>query len=648
MQGNSVTSRGGHTQGCLYTHSPYALCTVQDDATGNDCSSQDASTHARALGDSALHNIAPQSSSLCVPCAETSISHTHPTPTTPRFKPSSVPRVQVRQRRNEHSVRSQRPSSLNSATLLSSPLIDASITTDFAPQLSKGGCATPAPMQSSGGTCVTPTRFSGPYCGNSKNNEQKNFSFSGNYANTTSAHRTDNTWHANTFSSNPQVQNGSALEGSLPDMQQGYNPRVFPERQRSQSISSSTEPVAEDSKTVEQSVRRMNSNSYGRYTPSHRISRNMCRPVGSVSSSVVGGAHVSTPVSANGHGVGGSNGHYPLNSSVGFCDKESPLSSQAQSHKVPYHSSSNGNYRQLPSYVASQTLLGSNSTANNVSGNTNNASMAFSSQNSAPACGANPPANSSNSMPSSEPAHFLSEMHIGDVVYGSKRKTNYSLNHSNGNKHNDISSSDLYDQHHEGYARYSQIQTDDSGSVSSQTCSSMSSIRDNLPLCPKDHECTLVNNHKHQRQFVHTCRLFPCYHGHVKRHAKIFRHVEGQLAQQEGVHSNRITSQALTSVNFSSISPEAPNAYRIYVSHGSKMYEIFGDWNSVKVHTFKRYLHQVYHIAPHAQILVLMKTKKIMDDDISSVKSYGVEVDSVVQLQLDTEPDTFANLLDEL
>ncbi|KEG14808.1 hypothetical protein DQ04_00301180 [Trypanosoma grayi] len=175
--------------------------------------------------------------------------------------------------------------------------------------------------------------------------------------------------------------------------------------------------------------------------------------------------------------------------------------------------------------------------------------------------------------------------------------------------------------------------------------SSTSSIREDLALCPNDGLCTLINDRKHQRKFAHTCRLFPCYHGHVARHGKLFRHAEGQIAQTEGLSSGngvrkRLPAEALASVNFSSISPEAPNAYRIIVSHGEKSYEIFGDWQNVRVHTFKRYLHQVYKIPPTSQVLVRAEGKVLLDDDIESVSRYGVQPDTVITLKRkeDDEP----------
>ncbi|CBZ25492.1 conserved hypothetical protein [Leishmania mexicana MHOM/GT/2001/U1103] len=182
---------------------------------------------------------------------------------------------------------------------------------------------------------------------------------------------------------------------------------------------------------------------------------------------------------------------------------------------------------------------------------------------------------------------------------------------------------------------------DEMMSLSSKSSSSANSIRDDLPLCPNDDACTLINDRKHQKKFAHTCRLLPCYHGHVARHAKLFRHSSGQVSLPEGVSANmKVSTHALASVNFSTISPEAPNAYRIYVSHGNKSYEIFGDWASVKVHTFKRYLHQVYRIAPSAQILSVVKTGRVMDDDINTVKGFGIEEDSVVQLHSNIEDAT--------
>uniref|UniRef100_A0A146LZB6 Ubiquitin-like domain-containing protein n=1 Tax=Lygus hesperus TaxID=30085 RepID=A0A146LZB6_LYGHE len=184
--------------------------------------------------------------------------------------------------------------------------------------------------------------------------------------------------------------------------------------------------------------------------------------------------------------------------------------------------------------------------------------------------------------------------------------------------------------------------------MSSKSCSNASSVRDNLPMCSKDEECPLINDRRHQRQFAHTCRLFPCYHGHIVRHAKLFRHKEGQISQHEGMSYGKVSTHAISSVNFSSISPDAPNAYRIYVTHGEKSYEIFGDWTNVRIHTFKRYLHQVYHIRPEAQVLILTATGKVIDDEISSVKECGIEVDCEVQLKLDIDMDEPKLKIDEL
>lgn len=181
----------------------------------------------------------------------------------------------------------------------------------------------------------------------------------------------------------------------------------------------------------------------------------------------------------------------------------------------------------------------------------------------------------------------------------------------------------------------------ESSNSSLKSCSSASSVRDDLPLCANDDACALINDRKHQRKCAHTCRLFPCYHGHIVRHAKLFRHIPGQISKPEGINTTKMSTHALASVNFNTISPEAPNAYRIYVSHGLKSYEIFGDWSSVKVHTFKRYLHQVYCIPPTAQQLAVLKTGKVMSDDLSSVKSYDIDEDAVIELRselLSTNP----------
>ncbi|ORC87713.1 uncharacterized protein TM35_000201220 [Trypanosoma theileri] len=174
--------------------------------------------------------------------------------------------------------------------------------------------------------------------------------------------------------------------------------------------------------------------------------------------------------------------------------------------------------------------------------------------------------------------------------------------------------------------------------------SSASSIRDDLELCPDDGLCTLINDRKHQRKYAHTCRLFPCYHGHVVRHAKLFRHAPGQIAQAEGLSSDKgkrkkFPAEALASVNFSSISPEASNAYRVIVSHGDKSYEIFGDWQSVRVHTFKRYLHQVFKIPPASQVLVRVEGAVQLDNELQCVSQYDVRPDTVITLRRKEDDD---------
>ncbi|RNE98517.1 hypothetical protein TraAM80_08714 [Trypanosoma rangeli] len=175
--------------------------------------------------------------------------------------------------------------------------------------------------------------------------------------------------------------------------------------------------------------------------------------------------------------------------------------------------------------------------------------------------------------------------------------------------------------------------------------SSTSTVRDDLALCPKDDLCTQINDRKHQRKYAHTCRLFPCYHGHVARHGKLFRHAPGQIAQGDALTAVKGTpktfpAEALVSVNFSSISPQANNAYRIIVSHGDQSYEIFGDWQNVRVHTFKRYLHQVYKIPPTSQVLVRVDGGLLLDDDLEPVRRYGVMPGTVIALKRKGDEDT--------
>jgi len=211
---------------------------------------------------------------------------------------------------------------------------------------------------------------------------------------------------------------------------------------------------------------------------------------------------------------------------------------------------------------------------------------------------------------------------------------------------------------------YSSSATEDRESLVSG--SSSSSIRDDLPLCENDQGCTLINDKRHQRQFAHTCRLVPCFHAHVKRHAKLFRHAPGQMigtvapevtlppgiamasttsagsrGQQGGSRSGKQSQRAtlaLASVNFSHISPDAPNAIPVTVTAKDKCYEIFGDWTQVKLHTFKRYLHQCFKVLPVNQKLFLEGAP--MDDDLRSVSAYGVVSRSVIVLrEADDEDD---------
>lgn len=168
--------------------------------------------------------------------------------------------------------------------------------------------------------------------------------------------------------------------------------------------------------------------------------------------------------------------------------------------------------------------------------------------------------------------------------------------------------------------------------------SSADSIPEDLALCPDDDHCSAINDRAHQKKFAHTCRLFPCYHGRIARHAKLFRHAAGQIAQTGSIDGGggapkKLPAEALASVNFSSISPEAPNAYRIIVSHGEQSYEIFGDWHAVRVHTFRRYLHQVFKIPPTSQALVRADGDVPLDDDLQSVAHYDVRVDTVIKLR---------------
>lgn len=177
-----------------------------------------------------------------------------------------------------------------------------------------------------------------------------------------------------------------------------------------------------------------------------------------------------------------------------------------------------------------------------------------------------------------------------------------------------------------------------------------------LPLCPADKDCAHVNDKSHQSEFSHTCRLFPCFHAHIPFHTYHFRHVPGQAAtpseaassehggsnvsfnrggggsqngrdgsssgsqsksssKRRGRHARKLVTKASqSSTSFAMLSPDAPNATKITVIQGGTAYEVHGDWSKVRVHTFKRYLHQVCGIRPVDQQLLRDSAHELKDD----------------------------------
>jgi hypothetical protein len=185
-----------------------------------------------------------------------------------------------------------------------------------------------------------------------------------------------------------------------------------------------------------------------------------------------------------------------------------------------------------------------------------------------------------------------------------------------------------------------------------------SATHDVLPLCPDDNGCLRVNDREHQKQYSHTCRLYPCFHAHLKYHTRYFRHAPGQAAttsseeggadQQGGTPSNSSTSsvsrtraakhrkqarKALSSVSFTHISPDVPNAQKVVVLHGSRAFEISGDWSNVMLHTFKRYLYQVTGVRPAAQLIKLGAAA--LTDEASLLSDLGVTEGSQLVVDVD-------------
>jgi hypothetical protein len=197
--------------------------------------------------------------------------------------------------------------------------------------------------------------------------------------------------------------------------------------------------------------------------------------------------------------------------------------------------------------------------------------------------------------------------------------------------------------------------------MSDSATSRSSSFYEALPLCPGDDGCPLVNDRAHQRQYAHTCRLYPCFHAHMAYHTRIFRHQPGQAAKASDQGSNTDADQssnasssargnvsrsraakqrknarnALASVSFLHISPDVPNAKKIVVVHAAKAYEISGDWTQVRVHTFKRYLYQVTGVKAAAQVLTNDKSGAKLLDETLLMSEEGIDEGTQITVGVD-------------
>lgn len=174
------------------------------------------------------------------------------------------------------------------------------------------------------------------------------------------------------------------------------------------------------------------------------------------------------------------------------------------------------------------------------------------------------------------------------------------------------------------------------------------------PMCPDDRHCMLLNEPTHYQQFRHTCRLSPCFFAHVEEHARLFQHNVEQLMYCEaprsssrgtsikssesggsGVHGGRHVDCPRPQLPFSSqtlLSPVAPNSEQAHVVCNGSEVLVWGNWSKVRIHTVRRYLHQVTGVPPLEQLLYLAlgDQRILLDDDTAIASTLGIQKDSTI------------------
>lgn len=171
----------------------------------------------------------------------------------------------------------------------------------------------------------------------------------------------------------------------------------------------------------------------------------------------------------------------------------------------------------------------------------------------------------------------------------------------------------------------------DGGQTESQ---SQRSEPTSLPMCPLDLDCQLVNDPRHYTQFVHTCKLFPCYHAHLQYHAAYFVHSEAQVVRTRRLTDDAAAPQQRMKVSAKSqFSKHQLGATLIIVHFRGGQYPVYANWRKTFLHTFRRHLAATLFIEPTKQLLQL-DSGEVLDDDMEYVSSLGVRENASVLLRV--------------
>lgn len=164
---------------------------------------------------------------------------------------------------------------------------------------------------------------------------------------------------------------------------------------------------------------------------------------------------------------------------------------------------------------------------------------------------------------------------------------------------------------------------------------------EDLPMCPLDLKCHLINNRDHYMAMKHTCRLFPCYHGHLEYHSKFFIHSEGQIVKPKRFCHNPygtvpVEQKKKNSLFATRFGPNVPNASLCVLHHRGAAYPIYADWETLRLHTLRRYIFSITEIPPANQKLVVQHSSALLVEELASLQSMGVTCGTDLRLEENT------------